>query len=142
MRFNTAISALMVFTNEAMAWPVKPVSALRDFLVLLQPFAPHLAEELWAKLHATRASQPAPSIALPYQPWPRFDPALLIESTLEMPVQVNGKLRDHIVMPAAATPPEIEAAALACEKVRQFTAGKTVRKIILVPKKLVNIVAS
>ena len=61
LRFNTAISALMVFINEAMTWEAKPVSALRDFLILLQPFAPHVAEELWSKLHATRNTQHAPS---------------------------------------------------------------------------------
>ena len=71
LRFNTAISALMVFINEAMTWEAKPVSVLRDFLVLLQPFAPHLAEELWAKLHAPRTTHHVLSLA--YAPWPRFD---------------------------------------------------------------------
>ncbi len=143
MRFNTAISAMMVFVNEAMTWETKPVSALRTFLQLLQPFAPHVAEELWAKVntqHPTFNNQPPEG--LPYAPWPKFDPALLVEDTLEIPVQVNGKLRDVIRVPANADTPTIEAAAKASEKVQSFLAGKTIRKIIVVPKKLVNIVAA
>jgi leucyl-tRNA synthetase len=77
---------------------------------------------------------------LPYVPWPRFNPALLVEDMVEIPVQVNGKLRDKIVMPATATQAEIEAAALKAEKVQQFIAGKSVKKIVIVPKRLVNIV--
>jgi leucyl-tRNA synthetase len=124
----------MVFVNEAMTWETRPRSVLRDFLVLLQPFAPHLAEELFSRL------EPNASLRLPYVPWPKFDPALLVEDTVEIPVQVNGKLRDKIVMSAAATQAEIEAAALKAEKVQPFLAGKTVKKIIVVPKRLVNIV--
>jgi len=138
LRFNTAISALMVFINEAMTWDAKPFPVLRDFLILLQPFAPHLTEELWAKLHATRNPQPIPSLA--YAPWPRFDPALLVEDTLEIPVQVNGKLRDVIKVPADASEADLEAAAKASEKVKPFLDGKTIRKVIVLPKKLVNIV--
>jgi leucyl-tRNA synthetase len=78
---------------------------------------------------------------LPYAPWPKFDPALLIEDTLEIPVQVNGKLRDVIKVAATAAPTELEAAALANDKVKPFLEGKTIKKIIVVPKKLVNIVA-
>jgi leucyl-tRNA synthetase len=136
MRFNTAISALMVFVNDAMTWETKPVAVLRDFLILLQPFAPHLAEELCAKLNSAFSLQP---LALPYAPWPKFDPALLVESELEIPVQVNGKLRDVIKVPANADNAALEAAAKASEKVQQFIAGKTIKKVIVVPKKLVNI---
>jgi leucyl-tRNA synthetase len=143
LRFNTAISALMVFVNEALAWTVKPTAVMADYLVLLQPFAPHLAEELWAKL-ARRGDLGgrAASLALSYQPWPKHDPAVLVEAMLEIPVQVNGKLRDRVRVPASASEAEIEAAALKAEKVRLFTAGKTVRKVIHVPHKLVNVVAS
>ncbi|MEO8425868.1 MAG: class I tRNA ligase family protein, partial [Verrucomicrobiota bacterium] len=137
LRFNTAISALMIFVNEAMTWETKPQSSMRDFLILLQPFAPHLAEELFAKLEANR--DPGHQ-TLAYVPWPSYDPALLVEDTLEIPVQVNGKLRDRITVPADATQEQLEAAALASEKVRQFVDGKTIKKIIVVPKKLVNIV--
>jgi leucyl-tRNA synthetase len=141
MRFNTAISAMMVFVNDAITWEAKPVSALRDFLILLQPFAPHLAEELWAKLNIQHPTSNIQHPSLPYASWPKFDPALLVASEIEIPVQVNGKLRDVIKVAANADNAVIEAAAKASEKVQQFIAGKTVRKVIIVPKKLVNIVA-
>jgi leucyl-tRNA synthetase len=136
LRFNTAISALMVFVNDAMTWETKPVSVLRDFLILLQPFAPHLAEELWDKFHSAFR---IPHSALSYAPWPKFDPALLVETEMEIPVQVNGKLRDVIKVPTNADNAALEAAAKASEKVQQFIAGKTIKKVIVVPKKLVNI---
>ncbi len=139
MRFNTAISAMMVFVNEAMTWETKPVSVLRTFLQLLAPFAPHLAEELWAKLHSAFSLQPS---ALAYSPWPQFDPALLVESEIEIPVSVNGKMRDVIKVAADADNATLEAAALSSEKVKTFLAGKTIKKIIVVPKKMVNIVAA
>ncbi|HXU75805.1 MAG TPA: class I tRNA ligase family protein, partial [Methylomirabilota bacterium] len=137
MRFNTAISALMVFINEAMTWEIKPAALLRDFLILLQPFAPHLAEELWEKLQGSGLT----SGSLSYASWPKFDPSLLVETTLDIPVQVNGKLRDVITVSASATQAELEAAALASEKVKPFLDGKTIKKVIVVPRKLVNIVA-
>ena len=141
MRFNTAISAMMVFVNDAITWETKPVSVLREFLILLAPFAPHLAEELWGKLNIEhRTSNTEHRTNLSYAPWPRFDPALLVEDTLEIPVQVNGKLRDVIKVPANADNAAVEAAAKASEKVQQFMAGKTIKKVIVVPKKLVNIV--
>ena len=139
LRFNTAISAMMVFINEAMTWETKPRVVFRDFLILLQPFAPHLAEELWAKLHAAFR---IPHSALAYAPWPAFDPALLVEDIIEIPVQVNGKLRGVLTVSATATQAELEAAALACEKAQPFLEGKTVKKIIVVPKKLVNVVVA
>jgi leucyl-tRNA synthetase len=128
---------MMVFVNDAMTWETKPVSVLRDFLILLQPFAPHLAEELWDKLHSTLR---IPHSALAYAPWPKFDPVLLVESEIEIPVQVNGKLRDVIKISATADNAAIEAAAKASEKVQQFIAGKTIKKAIVVPKKLVNLI--
>ncbi|MDB6122436.1 MAG: leucyl-tRNA synthetase [Pedosphaera sp.] len=137
--FNTAISALMVFVNDAITWEVKPVSVLRDFLTLLQPFAPHLAEELFAKLEASAGKA---HTTLAYLPWPKYDAALLVESTLEIPVQVNGKLRDKLSVPADITQQQLEAAALASEKVKPYIEGKTIKKIIVVPKKLVNIAVS
>ncbi len=165
MRFNTAISAMMVFVNDAITWETKPVSVLREFLILLAPFAPHLAEELWEKLstvhsrqsavgspqsavHSPQSSVPTGDIglgtrdSLAYAVWPKFDPALLVEDTLGIPVQVNGKLRDVIRVPANADNATVEAAAKASEKVQQFMAGKTIRKVIVVPKKLVNIVVA
>jgi leucyl-tRNA synthetase len=139
LKFNTAISALMVFVNEATAWETKPASVLREFLILLQPFAPHLAEELWTKLHSSVKSVVLP---LAYAVWPKANPALLVEDILEIPVQVNGKLRDVIKVPASATQNELEVAAKASEKVAPFLVGKAIKKVIVIPKKLVNIVVS
>jgi leucyl-tRNA synthetase len=136
LRFNTAISALMVFVNDAIAWETKPAGVLREFLILLQPFAPHLAEELFAKL---TAGQSGPR-SLSYQPWPKYDAALLVEKTVEMPVQINGKLRDRIVVSADASNAEVEAAALASERIKQFLEGRPVKKVIIIPTRLVNIV--
>jgi leucyl-tRNA synthetase len=140
MRFNTAISALMVFVNEAMAWERKPESALRTFLILLAPFAPHLAEELFAKLTQSAICNLQSGIPAACQPWPEFDPAWLVEDTLELPVQVNGKLRGRILVAADASAQHIQQAALANEKVKPHLDGKGIRKIIVVPKKLVNLV--
>jgi len=137
LHFNTAISAMMVFVNEAMTWEKKPSSVFRDFLILLHPFAPHLTEELWSKLHSALRLPPD---SLSYAPWPKFDPALLIEDILEIPVQVNGKLRDVIRVPATANQADLETAAKSAEKLKPFLDGKTIKKIIVVPKKLVNIV--
>ena len=133
MRFNTAISALMVFVNEATGWHAHPKSVLLDFLKLLQPFAPHIAEELYAKATKTVAG------TLAYVPWPKHDPAVLVESTLELPVQVNGKLRDKIIVRADATAEEIEKIALASERLKPFLEGKTIKKVIVVPGRVVNI---
>lgn len=134
IRFNTAISALMVFVNEAMTWDRKPITILREFLILLQPFAPHLAEELWARLGVSQN--------LAYSPWPKFDPALLAENEIEIPVQVNGKLRDVLKVPVDIAQAELEALAKNSEKVKPYLEGKTIKKIVVVPKKLVNIVAT
>jgi leucyl-tRNA synthetase len=133
LRFNTAISALMIFVNEAMTWEALPKSVMLDFLRLLQPLAPHLAEELHQKLAEPGAD------TLAYQPWPEFDPNRLVEDTVQIPVQVNGKLRDLLTVPSDAAAAEIEKLALASEKVKSFIAGKTIKKVIVVPKKVVNI---
>ena len=139
MRFNTAISAMMVFVSEAMKWETQPVTVLTTFLQLLQPFAPHLAEELWSKLQALKAG--ATITSLPYAAWPKYDPALLVEDVIEIPVQVNGKLRDVLKVALTATAAELEALALKNENVQPYLAGKSVKKVIVLPKKLVNIVA-
>ena len=139
MRFNTAISAMMVFINEAMTWQTKPMSVMKTFLQLLAPFAPHIAEELWARLHSTFGQAPA---SLAYAPWPKLDPALLVESEIEIPVQVNGKFRNVIKVAMDADNATIETAAKASEKVQQFIAGKTIKKVIIVPKKMVNLIVA
>jgi leucyl-tRNA synthetase len=139
LRFNTAISAMMVFVNEATGWERRPVAVLRTFLQLLAPFAPHLAEELWERLHAGFGSG-ARRPSLTYAPWPVHDPALLREDVVELPVQVNGKLRDVLRVSVEATAAELERAARDSAKVRPFLEGKTVRKVIVVPRKMVNLV--
>ncbi len=136
LRFNTAISALMIFVNEAMTWEALPKSVLLDFLRLLQPLAPHIAEELHQKLAGPGSD------TLAYQPWPEFDPARLIEDTVEIPIQVNGKLRDKMVVTTNTTAKEIEPIALASEKLKPFLDGKTIKKVIVVPGKVVNIAAA
>ena len=134
LHFNTAISAMMVFTNEASNWDIRPLSVMNDFLLLLAPFAPHIAEELYAKANDGDST-------LAYQPWPSFDEAHLVESTIEMAVQVNGKLRDRIQIPADIDKADIERIALESENVQRHTDGKSVKKVIVIPGKLVNIVA-
>jgi leucyl-tRNA synthetase len=145
LRFNTAISAMMVFINEALTWENRPVTVLRDFLILLQPFAPHLASELWSKLASQAAAGGALGMShragamLAYEPWPKHNPELLVEATVTWAVQVNGKLRGHITLPAGASEEEVRKAALEEEKVKPLLEGKTIKKIVVVPKRLVNI---
>jgi leucyl-tRNA synthetase len=131
LQFNTAISKLMVFSREvAEAGPV-PRAAAEAFALLLCPFAPHLAEELWRAL----GHRESPALAA----WPEADPALLVADRVRLAVQVNGKRRDEIVVSAAADEAAIRAAALASEKVRQHLRGEP-RKVIIVPGRLVNLV--
>ena len=132
MRFNTAVSKLMEFTNAFTSAEVRPKSAMETFTLLLAPLAPHAAEELWEIL--------GHSNTLAYEPWPTFNPALLKDDEVEVPVQVNGKLRARVTVPADADQSALEAAARADEKVAALLEGKTVRKIVIVPGKLVNFV--
>lgn len=133
LAFNTAISQMMVFTNEFVNAKPRPREALRVLLPLLSPFAPHLAEELWGLLGFEGSAS--------VQPWPTYDESLLVENEIELAVQVNGKVRDRILVPIAATQDEIEAVARASAKVIEATAGLTIVKVVVVPRKLVNIVA-
>jgi leucyl-tRNA synthetase len=132
MSFNTAISRLMEFTNAFTGQPVRPKSAMEAFTLLLSPMAPHIGEELWQLLGHTDS--------LAYAPWPEFDPALLKDEQIEVPVQINGKLRARVSVPAEASKEQIEAAARADERVAAALEGKTVRKVIVVPGKLINFV--
>ena len=132
MRFNTAIAAMMEFTNHLTRLEVRPRAAVEPFVLLLSPFAPHVGEELWHALGHTDT--------LAYEPWPNADPALLKADTIEVPVQVNGKLRSRLTVPADIDEKAMEAAALADEKVKASIAGKSVKKVIVVKGKLVNIV--
>lgn len=132
MRFNTAISAMMEFTNHLTGLKARPRTVLEPLVLLLAPYAPHVAEELWAALgHKT---------TLAYEPWPKFDPALTKADEIEIPVQVNGKLKAKLLVPAETDEKGLEAAALADPKVKEQIAGKAVKLIKVVPKRLVNIV--
>jgi leucyl-tRNA synthetase len=132
LSFNTAIARMMEFTNFFFKEEKRPMAVMRRFVQILSPFAPHLAEELWEQLGGPGS--------LAYEPWPEFDPELLKEDTVEIPVQVNGKLRGRVVVPAGADQAVMEAAARADEKIAELLAGKTVVKTIVVPGKMVNFV--
>jgi leucyl-tRNA synthetase len=143
MAFNTAISAMMVFVNEAeghskgtdgaSGGPAPlPKEFLETFVLCLAPFAPHLGEELWEFLGHDKS--------LAYEPWPAYDPAALVEDEVEIPVQVLGKLRGRIKVSVSATAAEMESAAKACPDVAKFLEGKTIVKVIAVPKRMVNFV--
>ena len=141
MAFNTAISQMMIFVNAFTNAPARPVSAMRVLLQLLNPFAPHITEELWEKLRGTGIPAGAmESLAGSQCHWPSWDEKFLVEDEVEIPIQVNGKLRDKVIVKKEATPAEVEQLALAAPKLQEHLAGKTVRKVIVVPGKLVNIV--
>ena len=135
--FNTAISQMMIFVNAFTNVDTIPVSAMRSFLGLLNPFSPHIASELWEKLNAKFSDAPGD---ITEQRWPIYDERLLVEDEIEIVIQINGKLRDRMKMPMLATEEELESAALSNPKIQDRIAGKTVRKVIVVPKKLINIV--
>ena len=132
LAFNTAISQMMVFTNEFVNAKPRPIEALRILLPLLSPFAPHLAEELWQRLGFKGTAST--------QPWPQHDESFLVESEVEYVVQINGKVRDRVRVPAQAEKDEIENLVLASPKVAEAISGQTIVKVIVVPSKLVNIV--
>ncbi|MBL90457.1 MAG: leucine--tRNA ligase [Myxococcales bacterium] len=132
MRFNTAIAAMMTFLNEASAAERLPKPILMDFIRLVGPFAPHLAEELWARL----GGEGLISLA----DWPQHDEQLCIDDTIKMVLQVNGKKRDEIDVPRDMPKGEIEQLALGNERVLKFTEGKEPRRVIVVPGRLVNVV--
>jgi leucyl-tRNA synthetase len=138
LSFNTAISQMMICTNAFTAADVVPVADLVSLLLCLNPFAPHLTEEIFAHLQAAFPDLPASQLAL--QPWPQFDPSALVVDEIEIVVQVNGKLRDKITVASAADQATIEAAALASPRVIDAIASGSIAKVIVVPKKLVNIV--
>ena len=132
MGFNTAISKLMVFVRDICKDAPLPRASAEAFLRLLSPFAPHLAEELWKRIGKV------PSIAL--EPWPTYDPALVVKEEMTIPLQVNGKLRSKVVVPADSSKEEILAAAQQDDKLLEWLKGATPRKVIYVEKKLVNFV--
>jgi leucyl-tRNA synthetase len=132
MRFNTAISAMMEFTNHMTRLEVRPRQALDAFVLLLAPYAPHMAEELWATLGHEKT--------LACEPWPAYDPALAKADEIEIPVQVNGKVRAKLMVAADIDDAALEAAALADAKVQEHIGGKPVKMVKVVPKRLVSVV--
>lgn len=134
LHFNTAISQLMVFVNEANKVDALPYEYVEGFVQLLAPIAPHIGEELWQILGNEES--------LTYVPWPTYDEAALVEDEVEVVFQVNGKLRGKQNVARGLIKEELEQIAMNHEAVKEFIEGKTVRKVIAVPDKLVNIVAN
>ncbi|RSK57869.1 leucine--tRNA ligase [Bacillus canaveralius] len=134
LRFNTAISQLMVFINEAYKAEVLPNAYIEGFVKLLGPIAPHLAEELWHKLGHDET--------IAYESWPAYDEAKLVDDEVEIVIQVNGKVKAKLMVPSGANKQALEQIAMGDDKVKEQIGGKTVRKVIAVPGKLVNIVAN
>jgi leucyl-tRNA synthetase len=132
MRFNTAISKLMVYTRDVVRDAPLPRRAAEVLVLLLSPMAPHLGEELWQRLGHEKS--------LAYDPWPAADPALLFDETVTLVVQVNGKKRDEIRVAADAPEDAVREAALALESVRRHLDGRAPKKVIVVPGRLVNVV--
>jgi leucyl-tRNA synthetase len=134
LRFNTAISEMMVFVNEATKASSVPRAWMETFVKILSPFAPHLAEELWERLGHTDS--------LAYQPWPAYDEAALAVDTITLAVQIAGKMRGTIEVPADVSEGAAIAAAKADPKIARYLEGKTIRREIYVPGRLVNLVAN
>jgi leucyl-tRNA synthetase len=142
LSFNTAISQMMILVNALIPQPGTParsVSALRTLLILLNPFAPHVSSELWQVL---AEKFPGADGQITAQPWPEHDERFLIEDEIEIILQVNGKLRDKITVALDATDTALETAALANAKVKNAVGSLTIRKVVVVPKRLVNVVAA
>jgi leucyl-tRNA synthetase len=132
LRFNTAIAEMMKFSNHLKDLDEVPVKVLESLVLLLAPYAPHIAEELWEVLgHKT---------SLAYEPWPKFDAALVRDDEIEIPVQISGKVKAKLMVPADADAATLEMIALSDPKVQEQIAGKTVRKVIAKPKQMVSIV--
>jgi len=134
LHFNTAISQLMVFVNEAYKADALPYEYVEGFVQLLAPIAPHIGEELWSIL--------GNDLGISYVPWPTYDESALVEDEIEVVFQVNGKVRAKAMVPADAEKAVLEQLAQENELVQEQLQGKTIRKVIVVPNKLVNIVAN
>ena len=134
LRFNTAISQMMIFVNEAYKTEALPVQYMKGLVQLLAPIAPHLGEELWSKLGATES--------ISYVAWPTYDESFLVEDEVEVIFQVNGKIKARVMVPANSDAAVMEEIARNHESVKSAIEGKTVRKVVAVPGKLVNIVAN
>jgi len=139
LSFNTAISQMMVFVNAFTNAEKIPVTAMHMLLVLLNPFAPHLTSELWETLGA-KFPHDAPDIT--QQTWPDYDEAVLVEDEVEIVVQINGKMRARLKVTTNADEETLKKAALTLPKIAESIAGKEIRKVVIVPNKLVNIVTN
>lgn len=135
LHFNTAISQLMVFVNEAYKADALPINYIKGFIQLLAPIAPHLGEEVWERVTGSKEG-------ISYVPWPQFDESLLVEDTIPVIFQINGKIRAKSDAPSDISDEELEKLALDNEKIKENLEGKTIRKVIVVSGKLVNIVAN
>jgi leucyl-tRNA synthetase len=131
-RFNTAISALMILVNEMQKQDENTFRPMRTLLLLLAPFAPHLAEELWLKI--------GEKDSIHNQKWPEYDPKLIEEAKIQLIIQINGRVRDKVEVPINISQEEAEEIVLKREKVKKWIEGKEVKKIIFVPGKLINLV--
>ncbi|GAA0332605.1 leucine--tRNA ligase [Bacillus carboniphilus] len=134
LHFNTAISQMMVFINEAYKAEQLPIEYMKGFVKLLSPICPHIAEELWEKLGGTDT--------ITYSEWPTYDEAKLVDDEVEVVVQINGKVKAKLMVPNDIDKAQLEEIAMKDDKVQSQLEGKTVRKVIAVPGKLVNIVAN
>ncbi|MEK4013983.1 leucine--tRNA ligase [Peribacillus sp. FSL M8-0224] len=134
LKFNTAISQLMVFINDAYKADSLPKVYIEGFVKLLAPVAPHIAEELWSKL--------GHSESITYGTWPAFDEAKLVDNEVEIVIQINGKVKAKLMVPTDTTREKLEEIAMGDDSIKEQIDGKTVRKVIAVPGKLVNIVAN
>lgn len=134
LKFNTAISQLMVFINDAYKADSLPKVYIEGFVKLLAPVAPHIAEELWSKL--------GHSESITYGTWPAFDEAKLVDNEVEIVIQINGKVKAKLMVPTDTTKEKLEEIAMGDDSIKEQIDGKTIRKVIAVPGKLVNIVAN
>ena len=132
LRFNTAISQMMIFVNEAHKNTNIPLEYLEGFLKLLSPIAPHLAEELWEHLGHQET--------ITYEAWPKYDESKIVDTTITVVVQINGKIRDKLEVAKDTPNEEVKAKALASLKVQEYLNNQEPKKVIVVPNKLVSIV--
>ncbi len=154
LRFNTAISKLMIFINECTKHNVLPKSVMEGFLILLSPFAPHLAEELFTALQSQTIAELTRNDAeknvnekslnnidsIFNQSWPKYNPEIIQDKIVEMVIQINGKVRDKMQVPMDISEEEVKERALNSEKIKKYTEGKKIKKVIFVKGKLINLV--
>ncbi|MBU4030728.1 leucine--tRNA ligase, partial [Patescibacteria group bacterium] len=139
-KFNTAISQMMIFANEAEKSGSVSLEVWKKFLLLLSPFAPHIAEELWERLKAASVKTMASRRSIFLEKWPSYDAKIIQEKNIKLIIQINGKMRDIIEVEAGISEKEIEKLALSREKIQKWTDGEKPKKVIYIPERLVNLV--